>query len=533
MHPAPEHTPKDFNELVFNSTDAILAVVDSSGIIAQVNRAWTQFGLANGAGDQTTWGEGACYFRNCPPSAGDTTGAVQAFAGIRAVQEGRLAVFELEYPCNSPDKQRWFQMRVLPLRGSTGTVLIAHTDITARKLAEAEKEHFQEQLYQAQKLESIGRLAGGVAHDFNNMLQAILGNLEIALDDLPADHPIRSLLEDAQGCAQHSASITRQLLAFARKQQVMPEELDLNGVVESAIRLLRPLLGENIELVWQPGEDPWLLMLDAGKIHQLLTNLCLNARDAISGTGRITVSSANVVVGNNAPAVTARCPPGEYVRLSVSDTGGGIPSEVRDHLFEPFFTTKPVGKGTGLGLATVYGIVCQHGGTITVQSETGQGTTFDVLLPRHHAETTKVAGVESGTSVMPGAGVILVVEDEPAIMRNTAMVLRRRGYTVLSACSAEEARQIANSTAQPIDLLLCDVVLPGCNGYDLAREMRAIHPDLEYIMISGYPAQEHDPSGAEASTVHFLAKPISPKELTARVQEVLVAKNQSRNRRGG
>jgi PAS domain S-box-containing protein len=290
-------------------------------------------------------------------------------------------------------------------RGVTFTAL----DITERKRAAEEKEKLQAQLLQAQKMESVGRLAGGVAHDFNNMLQVILGNPSIALKDIPPDSPLRESIEEIQKSAERSADLTRQLLAFARKQTIQPKVLDLNDTVAGMLKMLRRLIGEDINLAWMPGSDLWAVKMDPSQIDQILANLCVNARDAIAGAGNLTIETANVRLDDTYAKTHPECVPGDYVMMAVSDTGQGMDLDTRVHLFEPFFTTKEVGKGTGLGLATVFGIVKQNEGLINVYSETGQGTIFKIYLPRD--QTNEMATEQRSVHrSLRGTETVLVVE---------------------------------------------------------------------------------------------------------------------------
>jgi PAS domain S-box-containing protein len=304
--------------------------------------------------------------------------AVLASGEVRAVVEevpihGELRTYRtIKFPIPRPDGVFWL-----------GGISL---DITELKRAEAEKATLQGQLAQAQKMESVGRLAGGVAHDFNNMLQAILGNVALALDDLPKGAPVRDNLEEIQKSAEHSAELTRQLLAFARKQTIQPKVLDLNETVAGMLKMLGRLIGEDILLAWMPGAGLWPVRMDPSQIDQVLANLCVNARDAITGVGRVTIGTANVTLGSDDVQGPADCVPGDYVLLAVSDNGQGMDAATRAHLFEPFFTTKKLGKGTGLGLATVFGTVIQNQGAIKVESAPGQGTTFNIYLPRAKAE---------------------------------------------------------------------------------------------------------------------------------------------------
>jgi PAS domain S-box-containing protein len=404
--------------------------------------------------------------------------------------------------------------------GQPAVQLVAR-DISERKQAEAEREKLQGQLTQAQKMESVGRLAGGVAHDFNNMLQVILGNTALALTEVSADSPLRECLEEIQSSAQRSADLTRQLLAFARKQTIAPKVVDLNTAVAGMLKMLRRLIGEGIELAWLPGPDLGFVHVDPSQVDQILANLCVNARDAItSGLGKVTLETANVTIDEASLAEHPDARAGEYVRLSVSDNGCGLNPEVRAHLFEPFFTTKGLGQGTGLGLATVYGIVRQNNGFIIVSSEPGRGSTFLIHLPRH---LPKILHSLQSTAPVPGGGqeTILLVEDEPAILRVTRRLLEDLGYKVLAASTPGEGIQIAREHVGEIHLLLTDVVMPEMNGRDLARSLLGQYPNLKRLFMSGHTADVIAHHGVLDPGVHFIQKPYSVQVLADKVREAL------------
>ena len=397
------------------------------------------------------------------------------------------------------------------------------TDITERKKGEEERERLQAQLLQSQKMESVGRLAGGVAHDFNNMLQAILGYTELALDGVPPDGPVHEDLREARKVALRAADLTRQLLAFARKQTVSPEVLDLNVVVADTLGMLRRLIGENIELDWVAGADLWPVKIDPTQVGMVLTNLCVNARDAITGTGQIAIECQNEVITDAHGPGEARVDPGEFVALLVGDDGCGMDEETLATIFEPFFTTKEVGKGTGLGLATVHGVALQNGGFVDVHSEPGKGTTFRVYLPRHKGEELPVNAdhsIQAG-NVRGGAETILVAEDEPDILAACGAALGKLGYEVLLASTPDEAIQLARSHAGAVDLLLSDVVMPGMDGHQLAEELQQLRPGIPCIYMSGYTADAIGHDGILDEGLTFLPKPFTNRELAQVVRAAL------------
>ena len=396
-------------------------------------------------------------------------------------------------------------------------------NITERKQAEVEREKLQAQLTQAQKMESVGRLAGGVAHDFNNMLGAILMNTDMALQDLPPDSPLREHLQEIENSARRSADLTRQLLAFARKQTIAPKVLDLNATVEGMLKLLRRLIGEDIALAWLPAAGLGPVKIDPSQIDQLLANLCVNARDAIAGVGKLTIETGNVSFDEAYASEHAGYVPGNYVLLAVSDNGCGMDKEVLGHLFEPFFTTKGVGQGTGLGLATVYGIVKQNLGFINVYSEPGNGTTFKIYLPRHTDKADQSLPASPARPASGGHETILLVEDEPSLLRIGRRALEGLGYTVLAASTPGEAIHLAGEYSGHIQLLITDVVMPEMNGRDLNKRLLSLYPNLKSMFISGYTANVIAHHGVLDEGIYFLQKPFTVEALAEKVREALGA----------
>jgi PAS domain S-box-containing protein len=394
-------------------------------------------------------------------------------------------------------------------------------DITEKKASEKKNEDLEKKFLQAQKMEAVGRLAGGVAHDFNNMLNVILGHAEMALEILPEKSPLQEDLAEIKKAALRSADLTRQLLAFARKQTVAPKILDLNQAVEGMLKMLRRLIGENIDLAWHPGITLGKIKIDPTQIEQMLANLCVNAKDAIVDTGKITIETGMKAFDEMYCAEHPGFLPGEYVMLAVSDNGSGMTAETLANLFEPFFTTKEIGKGTGLGLATVYGIVKQNNGFINVYSEPDQGTTFKIYLSRHQTDTPPTSMDEPLKPVAGGHETILLVEDEPMLIAMTTAMLERQGYHVLPATTSGEAISLAKEHAGRIDLLITDVVMPDMNGRELARNLLSLFPKLKCLFVSGYTANVIAHHGVLDEGVHFLQKPFSGKDLAAKVREIL------------
>ena len=394
-------------------------------------------------------------------------------------------------------------------------------DVTERRQAEEERERLQAQLTQAQKMESVGRLAGGVAHDFNNMLTVIQGNAALAMQDLPPDSPLRENLEEIQKCTERSTDLTRQLLAFARRQTIAPKVLDLNATVEKMLKMLQRLIGENIHLAWLPAADLWPVKIDSSQVDQVLANLCVNARDAVGSVGEITLETGNFTFDEAYCATHTGFVPGDFVLLAVGDNGCGMEKEVLAHLFEPFFTTKGVGKGTGLGLATVYGIVKQNDGFINVHSEQGQGTTIKAYLPRHVGKTGQNPIDSAAQPIRRGHETVLLVEDEPAILRMGAQILKNLGYAVLAAATPGEAIHLAREQRGEIHLLMTDVIMPEMNGRDLAEQLRGLYPAIKRLYMSGYTADVIAHHGVLDEGIHFIQKPFSLEDLAEKVREAL------------
>ncbi len=418
----------------------------------------------------------------------------------------------------------WLEVKEFPVFDQSGKVShvegIAH-NITERKRAEVERDKLQVQLTQAQKMEAVGRLAGGVAHDFNNMLGVILGYAELALGEADSDHPLFDDLQEICKAAERSADLTRQLLAFARKQIIVPKVINLNETVAGMLKMLGRLIGEDIDLAWLPGADLWPVKVDPAQIDQILANLSVNARDAIAGVGKMSIETGNVVFDEDYCADHVGFIPGEYVLLAVSDDGCGMDKKTQNNLFEPFFTTKGEGHGTGLGLSTVYGIVKQNNGFINVYSEPGEGTTFRIYLSRYAGKLESVQKTGLAEPAVGGHETILLVEDEFAILDMTKRILERLGYIVLIASTPDEALRLVEVYSGEIHLLLSDVVLPEMNGLDLAKKLLAHHADLKSLFMSGYTANVIARRGVLEAGVNFLQKPFARQDLATKVREVL------------
>ncbi|MCM2284073.1 MAG: PAS domain S-box protein [Desulfobacula sp.] len=446
-----------------------------------------------------------------------------------AVMDNIVSGYEKPYEAmglrkNGEEFPMRLEARNVPYKGKPVRT-VEFRDLTGEKQAELEKEKLRAQLLQARKMESVGRLAGGVAHDFNNMLGVILGHTELALERVEENSGIGSDLKEIQTAAQRSADLTKQLLTFARKQIIEPKILNLNPTVKQMINMLQRLIGEDIDLLWKPAKNLWAVKMDPSQIDQILINLCVNARDAIAGVGKLTIETGVVSFDEAYCRDHTGFIPGDFVLLGVSDDGSGMDKETLNNLFEPFFTTKETGKGTGLGLATIYGIVKQNNGFINVYSEPGQGSTFKIYLPRFFDDGRISAVTQTEKPVPGGNETILLVEDEPAVLNLTRMMLERKGYSVLSAATPAEAIDMAASLADKIHLLMTDVVMPGMNGRDLARRLTALYPDIRCLFMSGYTANVIAHQGVLDEGVAFIQKPFSMNNLADKLREVLDIEN--------
>ncbi|MBU2501536.1 PAS domain S-box protein [bacterium] len=439
---------------------------------------------------------------------------------------GRRSFFTMEKRyIHKQGHEVWVELTVSLIRSAAGEpayFISVVQDIGTRKRLEQEHDRVEAELRQAQKMDAVGRLAGGVAHDFNNMLNVILGYAEVVLEDIDPEDPHRPSLEGIRSAAERSAQLTGQLLAFSRKQIVAPGVLDLNEAVASQKKLLDRLIGENVEITFVPGEDLWPVRIDPSQLDQILANLAVNARDAIAGVGRVLIRTANLRLEEGTTRQGDPIPAGDFVLLEFGDTGKGIASEHLDKIFEPFFTTKPVEQGTGLGLATVYGVVTQHGGHLDVTSAPDRGTTFRIYLPRY-------CGVRRKTEPAPaqrplgGGETILLVEDEPQLLNLAARMLEKGGYTVLKGETPSRALEIAAGFPGDIHLVVSDVIMPQMNGKELVNRVQALRPGLGVLFMSGYTDDAIADQGVLEEGVHFLNKPFTLAEVQAAVRTALDA----------
>lgn len=443
----------------------------------------------------------------------DRASATETFA-----RAARGEVSSFQYGIQRQDGERTIRGVVFPMKVDEAVVGVygIAEDIT-------DQLRLEEQLRQSQKMEAVGKLAGGVAHDFNNILTSIKGFTAMALEELPPHSPSREDLEEVRRSAERASELTRQLLTFSRKQVLQTEVLDPNAVLAGMEKMLRRLIEGDIVVETALGKDLPGVRMDAGQLEQVLLNLALNARDAMPGGGRLTLSTRKVESLDQAPpAGDPDVNPGPYVLVSVSDTGIGMDAETQHRIFEPFFTTKPPGHGTGLGLATVWGIVETAGGTLSVYSQPGEGTTFKIYLPAVDGVVGAAPEAPGTATTSPGNATVLVVEDENSVRKLIGRVLRNRGFEVLEAENGREALKVAREFADPIDLVLTDVVMPEMGGAELADRLRADRPELQVLFMSGYTEDEALRRGILDSPGSFVEKPFSAQSLVARVQEALI-----------
>ena len=497
-------------EAILAAVPDIIMEVDTNKVYTWANRAGLEF-----FGEDVIGKEAAHYFED----EQDTYDVVQPlFNG------GEDVIYVESWQRRKDGQKRllaWWCRVLKDERGNVTGALSTARDITERKQAEEEHQKLEAQLRQAQKMEAVGRLAGGVAHDFNNMLGVILGYADMALSRLNPADPLYQDLQEIAGAARRSADLTRQLLAFSRRQTIAPQVLDLNAQMKGMERLRRRIIGEDIALEFALSPDLWPVRLDPSQVDQVVANLAVNSRDAMPDGGKLTVETGNMTFDEAYRQTHPWVLPGDYALLTVSDNGCGMDKEALEHVFEPFFTTKAEGKGTGLGLATVYGIVKQNNGFIDIYSEPGQGTTVKIYFPRHRGEAQARPVAAPELAPVGGQETILLVEDEDQLRRLARTLLERLGYRVLEATSPGEALILCEKHEGEIHLLLTDVVMPNMSGKELAERITAIKPGLKTLFMSGYTADAIAHRGVLEEGIHFLQKPFSLDALAKKVREVL------------
>ena len=503
---APARAMENAGDL-FRDAPMGVAFADAAGTISEANAALAKFFGVSGPltnrnfGDLVQPGERA---------------QVMALIGKASAGESGLSAVELRGQKSPNGEERMGELFASTMGGKAILYLV---DVSEQKALETK-------FAQSQKMQAVGQLAGGVAHDFNNLLTVIIGNCEFLLMRHQAGDPSFKEINEVHQNALRAAALVSQLLAFSRKQTMQPKTLALGEVVGELAQMLRRLVGEGITLNVEREPDLWAVHADEAQLGNAIINLVVNARDAMPNGGTVTIRTANQTVSQSSALGTAIMPAGDYVRIEVADTGTGMSQEIQSKIFDPFFTTKPVGQGTGLGLATVYGIVKQSGGFITVDSEVGKGTTFNIYLPRRHLDAVEAAPAEAAPAVardVTGQDTILLVEDEEAVRSFAARALRMRGYQVLEAGGGEEALEIVREGASKIDLIITDVVMPNMDGPTMVRAVKAMNPALPVIFMSGYAEEAFRRNDQNSEDIHFLPKPFGLKQLAAKVKEVLSA----------
>jgi two-component system cell cycle sensor histidine kinase/response regulator CckA len=498
---------------LFRDAPMGVAFADAGGAISDANPALAKFFTASGSLTARNFGDLV--------EAGERA-QVMALIARAANGETGLKAVELRGAKSANGEDRMAELFASPMptpRGEVGKAILYLVDVSEQKALETK-------FAQSQKMQAVGQLAGGVAHDFNNLLTVIIGNCEFLLMRHQAGDPSFKEINEVHQNALRAAALVSQLLAFSRKQTMQPKVLALGDVIGELAQMLRRLVGEGITLNVERDPDLWAVHADEAQLGNAIINLVVNARDAMPSGGTVTIKTVNQTVATSSALGTAIMPAGDYVRIEVADTGTGMSKEIQSKIFDPFFTTKPVGQGTGLGLATVYGIVKQSGGFITVDSEVGKGTAFNIYLPRRKLDAADTAPAEIAPTVardVTGQDTILLVEDEEAVRSFAARALRMRGYNVLEAGGGEEALEIVKDGASKIDLIITDVVMPNMDGPTMVRHVKAMTPDMRVIFMSGYAEEAFRKNDQSSEDIHFLPKPFGLKQLAAKVKEVLSA----------
>jgi len=501
-------TESRYHQLFESATDGIFLLGD--GRIELANRRAAE--LFERPRDDL---RGLTFVDLSPPVQPDGTPSLTMMNGfLKRALAGKPQLFLWRFGRGKQDDRVEAELSLSRVEGTSSDLLAIVRDLS-------ERERLEQEVRQLQKMEAVGRLAGGVAHDFNNLLTGVFGNLALAQNQLNPDHPLSERLTEIEGIALRAADLTRQLLAFSRKQVIDPRMLDLNELILGMHKMLSRIIGEDVTLRTMADAAPATIKADPGQVEQIVVNLAVNARDAMTAGGELNIATTNATLDQAYCADHPDAQPGDHVRLSIRDTGVGMDEQTLRRIFEPFFTTKGEHEGTGLGLSTVYGIVKQHGGSIEVQSEVGRGATFDVYFRCSTAPVESVASPTADKELLTGVETILLVEDEPSVRNIANEILRRSGFTVLQASGGAEALAIAEAYGQPIDLLLTDVVMPSMNGRELAQEMLGRFPAIKVLFTSGYTQDVLGRHGVLEPDVHLLAKPYNPQKLTAAVRFAL------------
>jgi signal transduction histidine kinase/DNA-binding response OmpR family regulator len=513
-----EETLRESHRYLQSALDALsgrIAILDSSGKIIAANAAWRKLAQAK----RWSWpeaGVGRSYLKICRDAFGtDSDDSAKLSEGVQSVLLGKRDAFEAEFAAWTLTDPRWFSVAASRFQDrNTHLVAIQHDDVTARKQLEQQFQH-------SQKMEAVGQLAGGVAHDFNNLLTVITGYAVLLQNDLPEGDERRADLGEIVQAVETGAALTRQLLAFSRKQMFKPTVINVNIAITDLDRMLRRLIGEDIDYCTVLDPEIGRVRADPNQIQQIMMNLVVNARDAMPRGGKLTVETRNAILDSSYAAAHPNVRPGAYVMLTVSDNGSGMDLQTQAHIFEPFFTTKAIGKGTGLGLSTVYGIVQQSDGHVWVYSEPEFGTTFRIYFPRVDESMSVATEHELKRVVRPPTETILVVEDNEAVRTMLCRILRSLGYTVIEAHHANDALVLCRRRDARIDMLISDVVMPDMSGIELAAELRRSQPDLRVLLMSGYSGLAMTRHGELQADIPFLEKPFNPDTVARKVSEVL------------
>ena len=497
---------------LFRDAPMGVAFADAAGVISDANAALAKFFGVSGQLVARNFSELA--------EAGDRALVSSLIARAGSGETG-LKPVELRMGKSGAGDERMAELFASPMpssKGEAGKAILYLVDVSEQKALETK-------FAQSQKMQAVGQLAGGVAHDFNNLLTVIIGNCEFLLMRHQAGDPSFKEINEVHQNALRAAALVSQLLAFSRKQTMQPKTLVLGDMIGELAQMLRRLVGEGITLNVERDSDLWTVHADEAQLSNAIINLVVNARDAMPSGGTVAIKTINETIKQSSALGTAIMPPGDYVHIEVSDTGTGMSKEIQSKIFDPFFTTKPVGQGTGLGLATVYGIVKQSGDFITVDSEVGNGTSFHIYLPRLRvdAATALVEAAPVQARDVTGQDTILLVEDEEAVRSFAARALRMRGYNVLEASGGEEALEIVKSEAHTIHLIITDVVMPSMDGPTMVRHVKQLKPDLRVIFMSGYAEEAFRRNDQSSEDIHFLPKPFGLKQLAAKVKAVLSA----------
>lgn len=510
---------------ILRSLTEHIAVLDRNGTIIAVNEAWEQFALENGVTTLQRVGVGVNYLEVCEQASGRfSEGATDTAAGIRAVLQQKSMHFSSEYACPTPQEERWFLLHVTPLPDTPGGAVVAHIDITERKRAEQQRLVWERKLMEAQKLESLGILAGGIAHDFNNLLASILGSAELALLDLAPDAPAYTSVKHIELATRRAAEMTRQMLAFASKRQILVQPIDLNALVKEMSRLLTASVIRHVQIQTHFAPDLPLIEADATQIRQVVMNLMMNAAEALErGNGRLTMTTGRRYVDQHYLATTRMLPEageGEYVYLEVTDTGQGMDQTTLARIFDPFFTTKQTGHG--LGLPAVLAIVRGHKGTVKVESHVGQGTTFTVMFPCTPSVACTGPEEQPVQALPEGTNTILLIEDEESVCTVIKRMLERLGFTVLAATDGLAGLELFRNYVHTITCVLVDLSVPHLDGAQLLPEIRRIRPGMPVVLMSGYTEEEVAGRFTDSTPPILLSKPFTSHTLREKIRQAMM-----------